>query len=54
LKRHQLDEEKSKMQVQRLEALIESFRDEDNSRHLKIQQVIKDVFKPSQVLANMK
>ena len=54
IQKYKLEEEKCKVQVQRLEALIESYRDEDNSRNMKIQHVLKELVKPSQVLASIK
>ena len=49
-----MDNEGLKSKIKLLEDTLERYREEDDSRNKKAQALIKEVFKPSAVLANSK
>ena len=50
----QMDNEQLKSRLQSLEDIIKRYKEEDESRTRKAHDMLKDVFKPSAVLAHLK
>ena len=49
-----MEEEKAKSRIKILENAVENYKEEEENRSRKMQAIMKEVFKPSQVLASIK
>ncbi len=53
LKNFQMEEEKAKARIKMLETVLQNYKEEEEAKNMKMQAILKDVFKPSAVLANI-
>ena len=54
MKNFQIEDEKAKQRIKTLENVVEGYKEEEEAKSRKLQSLLKDVFKPSQVLAGVK